>query len=53
MQKMLRTTQNLFNKWEKSKPSCQKAVIFLMRSCSIQSLMLHSDNDHMQNSTSC
>jgi len=49
MQKILRTTQNLFNKWGKSKPSFQKAVLFLMRSCSIQSLVLHSDNDHMQN----
>jgi len=53
MQKILRTTQNLFNKWGKSKPSCEKAVVFLMRSCSIQSLVLHSDNDQMQKSTSC
>jgi len=29
MQKILRTTRNLFNKWGKSKPSCQKAVFFL------------------------
>jgi len=49
----LRTTNNLFNNWEKSKPSCQKIVYFLMRSCRIQSLVLHSDNDHMQKSTSC
>jgi len=53
MQKTLRTTQNLFNNWGKSKPSCQKTLLFLMRSCSIQSLDLHSDNDHMQKSTSC
>jgi len=52
-QKILRTTQNLFNKRGKSKPCCQKAVLFLMRSCSIQSLVLHSDNDHMQKSTPC
>jgi len=51
MQKLLRTTQNLFNKWGKSKSSCQKAVLF--RSCSIQSLVLHSDNDHMEKPTSC
>jgi len=53
MQKTLRTTQNLFNNRGKSKPSGQKTVLFLMRSCSIQSLVLHSDNDHMQKSTSC
>jgi len=53
MQKTLRITHNLFNKWGKSKPSCQKAVLFLMRSCSIRSLVLPSDNDHMQKSTSC
>jgi len=34
---------------EKSKPSGQKTVLFLMRSCSIQILVLHSDNDHIQN----
>jgi len=28
-------------------------VLFLMRSCSIQSFVLHSDNDHMQKSISC
>jgi len=38
---------------EKSKPSGQKTVLFLMRSCSIQSLVLHSGNDHIQKSTSC
>jgi len=48
-QKTLRTTQNLFHNWGKSKPSGQKTVLFLMRTCSIQSLLLHSDNDHMQN----
>jgi len=53
MQRTLRTTQNLFKNWGKSKPSGQKTVLFLMRSCSIQSLVLHSDNDHMQQSTSC
>jgi len=49
MYKTLRTTQNSFNNWGKSKPNGQKAMLFLMRSCSIQSLVLHSDNDHMQN----
>jgi len=53
MQKTLRTTQRLFNNWGKSKPSGKKTVLFLMRSCSIQSLVLHSDNDRMQKSTSC
>jgi len=53
MQKTLRTTHNLFNNWGESKPSGQKTVLFLMRSCSIQSLVSHSDNDHMQKSTSC
>ena len=53
MQKILRTTHNLFDKWGKSKPSGQETVLFLMRSCSIQSFVLHSDNDHMQKSTSC
>jgi len=53
MQKTLRTTHNLFNNWRKIKPSGQETVLFLMRSCSIQSLVLHSDNDHMQKSTSC
>jgi len=53
MQKTLITTQNLFNNWGKSKPSGHKTIPFLMRSCSIQSLVLHSDNDHIQNSTSC
>jgi len=53
VQKTLRTTQNLFSNWGKSKPSGKKTVIFLMRNCSIQSLVLHSDNDHMQKSTSC
>jgi len=52
MQKIPRTTQNLFNKWGKSKPSCQKAVIFLMESCSALSLVLHSDSNHIQKSTS-
>jgi len=51
--KTLRTTQNLFNNWGKSKPSGQNIVVFLMRSCSIQSLVLHSDNNHMQKLTSC
>jgi len=49
MSKTLRTTHNLFNNWRKSKSSGQKTVLFLVRSCSIQSLVLHSDNDHMQN----
>jgi len=53
MQKTLRTTHNLFNNWGKSKPSGQKTVLFLMRCCSIQCLVLHSNNDHMQKSTSC
>jgi len=53
MQNTLRNTHNLFNNWGKSKPSGQKTVLFLIRSCSIQSLVLHSDNDHMQKSTSC
>jgi len=53
MQKTLRTTQNLFKTEEKSKPSGQETVLFLMRSCSIQNLVLHSDNDHMQKSASC
>jgi len=52
-QKTLRTTKNLFNNWGKSKPSGQKTVLFLMRSCSIQRLVLHSDNNHKQKSTSC
>jgi len=34
-------------------PSGQETFLFRMRSCSIQSLVLHSDNDHMQKSTSC
>jgi len=29
MQKILKTIHNLFNKWGKSKPSCQKAVLLL------------------------
>jgi len=49
MQKTLRSTHNLFNNWGKSKPGGQKTVHFLVRSCSIQSLVLHSDNGHMQN----
>jgi len=53
MQKTLKTTQNLFNSWGKSKPSGQKTVLFLMWSCSIQCLVLHSDKDYMQKSTSC
>jgi len=53
MQKTLRTTHNLFSNWAKSTPSGKKTVPFLMRSCSIQCLVLHSGNDHMQNSTSC
>jgi len=53
MQKTLRTTQNLFNNWGKSNPSGKKTVPFLMRSCSIQSLVLHSSNGRMLKSTSC
>jgi len=53
IQKTLRTTQNLCNKRGKSKPSCDKAVLFLLRSCITESLVLHSDNNHMQKSTSC
>jgi len=53
MQKTLRTTQNLFNNLGKSKPSGQKTVLFLRRSCRIWSVVLHSENDHMQKSTSC
>jgi len=49
MYKTLATTHNLFTNWGKSRPSGQKTVLFLMRSCSIQSLVLHSDNNHMQN----
>jgi len=52
-QKTLRTTQNLFKNWGKIKANGKKTVHFLMRSCSIQSLLLHSDNDHMQKSRSC
>jgi len=33
---------------EKPQPSGKKTVPFLMRSCSIQSLVLHSGNGHMQ-----
>jgi len=47
MYKTQGTTQNLFNNWGKSKPNGQKTVLFLLRSCSIQSLMLHSDNDQI------
>jgi len=53
MYKTLRTTHNLFNNWRKSKPNGQKTVLFLMRSCSIQSLVLHSDNESHAKSTSC
>jgi len=53
MQKTLRTTQNLFNNRGKIKANGKKTVHFLMRSCSVQSLVLHSDNDHVQKSTSC
>jgi len=53
MHKTLRTKHNSFNNWGKSKPSGQKTVPFLMRSCSIQSLVLHWNNDHMLKSTSC
>jgi len=49
MYKTLKTTHNLFNSWGKSKPNIQKTVLLLMQSCSIQSFVLHSDNDHMQN----
>jgi len=38
---------------EKPKPSGQKTVPFLMQSCSIQILVLHSGNGHMQKSTGC
>jgi len=41
MQKILRTTHNLFNNWGKSKPSGQKTVLFLMPRCTIRSLVLH------------
>jgi len=47
MHKTLRITHNLFSNWKKSKPSGQKTDFFIMRSCSIQSLVLHSGNDHM------
>ena len=53
MQKTPRTTQNYLTTEEKSKPSGTKTVLFLTRSCSIQSLVLHSDNDHRQKSRSC
>jgi len=51
--KTRRTTQHVFNNGGISEPVGQKTVLFLMRSCSIQSLVLHSENDHMQKSTSC
>ena len=52
--KTLRTTQNLLlNNWGKSNPKGKKTVISLMRSRSIQSLVLHSGNGHMHKSTSC
>ena len=47
--KTLITTENLFNNWGKSKSNVHKTVLLFMRSCSIQSLVLHSDKDHMQN----
>jgi len=50
---MLRTTYNLFNKWENSTASDQKTFHFLIRSCCIQILALHSGNGHMQKSTLC
>jgi len=53
LQKMLRTTYNLFNKWENSTASDQKTFHFLIRSCCIQILALHSGNGHMQKSTLC
>jgi len=49
MNETLRTTHNLFDNWGKSQSNGQKTVLFVMRSCGIQSLVLHSDNDHMQN----
>jgi len=38
---------------EENKSQAVRTVFFLMQSCSIRSLVLHSDNDHMQKSTSC
>jgi len=52
-QKTLRTTNNLFNNGENQSQVVRKTVFFLMRSCSIQRLVLHWDNDHIQKSTSC
>jgi len=49
--KTLWTTQNLFNNWGKIK--AKKTIIFLTRSYGILSLVLHSDNNHTQKSTSC
>jgi len=43
------TSETFYLTTRNSKPSGQETVLFLMRSCSIQSLVLHSDNEHMQN----
>jgi len=51
-QKTPRTTKNLFNNWENQSQAVRKQF-FPMRSCSIQRLVLHSDNNHKQKSTSC
>jgi len=42
LQNILRTTYNLFNNWRKNAASTQKTFLFLMRSCSIHILVLHS-----------
>jgi len=38
---------------ENKSQAVRKQFFFLMRSCSIRRLVLHSDNDYMQKSTSC